>query len=78
VIRAYESDLTTGVRLMIGVLPGRTRPTLAIQQGGDEPVILASFHGEKHAQAAINVLDAFVDDINRVLKHLTENGNDGE
>jgi hypothetical protein len=77
VIRVYSSDLTTGVALMVGVLPGQVRPTLSIQQDGEPPVVLASFHGEKHAQVACNVLDAFVGDIQRVIQHLTgeDNGN---
>lgn len=77
-IHAYEITDRPGVRLCVGVPPGRTRPAMWLESPGtsNKPVILAQFHGENHACAAINFLDSTIDQINRVIKFLADEKGD--
>lgn len=77
----YEISDRPGMRLCVGQQPGEVRPTLYFVQ--DLPpedvlktgnavrrVTLASFHGEKQAQATVNYLDTLIGQIQRVIDHL--------
>lgn len=75
-IHAYAISDRPGALLCVGVPQDRTRPALWIQEGDEDPVVLAQFHGEKHAQVAINYLDTMVGAINRAIAHHT--GESGE
>ena len=72
----YEIEDRPGARLCVGVQPGQVRPTLWVEQGADRAT-LASFHGAKHALAAVHFLDAMVGQINRAIEdHLPTDTND--
>lgn len=66
----YEIEDRPGAQLCVGLLPGRTRPALwitSIANADGEVAVLASFHGEKHAQATVNFLDAAFNAIQRAI-----------
>jgi hypothetical protein len=79
----YEITDRPGMRIAIGQQPGEKRPTLYLIQDlppedvlktghGVRRITLASFHGEKQAQAAANYFDTLIGMVQRVIDHLTK------
>lgn len=56
------------VVLHIGAPPGRVRPALWMSMG-DEAVILAQFHGDKHAVAAAGFIDSMMQLVNEAIDY---------
>jgi hypothetical protein len=68
----YEISDRPGARLFVGKAPGLKRPAIWMEMPPEPPVLLGFFQSPKHALLTVNFLDTMVDQINRVIQHLTE------
>lgn len=68
-VHVWQIGMQEYPRLSIGIPDNKVRPIMWITLAPEQNIILASFHGDEQANAAIHFLNSMLDQINHVIEH---------